>query len=316
LSNLSKEELDATLSGDPEELDVHLTLIERDLALDGIKAKAHCHCMVVDANGAVRPQRLAEFMRNAIVDYAIPKARVEEARQRDFKFKSTTAVSGLHAEARQIFTDLKNTGEGGELLLYLLAERFLKLPQILCKMDLKTSSKMHYHGADGVYASVTEDGILKLFWGESKIYQSIDSAMASCFNSLAPFLIDEDEEGSKRERDLMLLSSKADLGDERLSTSLKRYFDKSIPTSNRVKYCGIALVGYEVDLYLTKDNKLTHEEVVNGAKKEMEGWISSATDKVKYSKLDDFEIEILCFPIPSSQGFRDAFLKAMGFGGV
>ncbi|WP_223252149.1 Hachiman antiphage defense system protein HamA [Paracoccus mutanolyticus] len=47
-----------------------------------------------------------------------------------------------------MFTDLKSSGEGGELLLYLLTERFLGLPQILCKMSLKTSA--HYHGADGV----------------------------------------------------------------------------------------------------------------------------------------------------------------------
>lgn len=78
----------------------------------------------------------------------------------------------MHHEAIGTFTDLSNTGEGGEMLLYLLAERFLKVPQVLCKMDLKTDSHMHYHGADGVYASVNEGGLLKLFWGESKVYAS------------------------------------------------------------------------------------------------------------------------------------------------
>ncbi len=74
------------------------------------------------------------------------------------------------------------------MLLYLLAERFLGLPQVLCKMDLKTDSRMHYHGADGVYASVTEEGLLKLFWGESKIYADATDAIRDFLKSLAPFL--------------------------------------------------------------------------------------------------------------------------------
>ena len=84
-------------------------------------------------------------MRNAAADYAMPRAKVAEAKARDAKFNSTEAVAELVERAKRSFTDLATTGEGGELLLYLLAERFLKLPQILCKMDLKTDEKMHYH---------------------------------------------------------------------------------------------------------------------------------------------------------------------------
>ena len=45
------------------------------------------------------------------------------------------------------------------VLLFLLAERFLKLPQILCKMDLKTDPRMHYHGADGVSIGFCTDQV-------------------------------------------------------------------------------------------------------------------------------------------------------------
>ena len=37
------------------------------------------------------------------------------------------------------------------MLLYMLVQAFLGLPQLLCKMPLKTSSEMHYHGADGIH---------------------------------------------------------------------------------------------------------------------------------------------------------------------
>ncbi len=141
-------------------------------------------------------------MRNAAVDYAIPRSKLAAAKARDNKFNSTEAVAELVEQAKRSFTDLAKSGEGGEMLLFLLAERFLKLPQVLCKMDLKTDTRMHYHGADGVYAGVTTDGILKLYWGESKIYGDARAAIRDCLNSLAPFLIEPEHEEAGRERDL------------------------------------------------------------------------------------------------------------------
>lgn len=123
----------------------------------------------MDGNGRVQPYRLAEFMRNAIVDYAIPSSELVEAKARDSRFNSTEAVAELIERVDRSFTDLANTGEGGEMLLFLLTERFLKLRQILSKMDLKTGTRMHYHGADGVlYVGVTAEGTLKLYWGNQK----------------------------------------------------------------------------------------------------------------------------------------------------
>ena len=186
--------MNAALTGDPEALEVHLELVERDVVIDGHVVKIHCHCLTVDANGQVQPQRLAEFMRNAVANYAIPRAKMAKARERDFRNNSSDAVAALHEQAKRSFTDLANTGEGGEMLLFLLAERFLKLPQILCKMDLKTDKRMHYHGADGVYAGVSDDGILKLFWGESKIYGNPTDAIRDCLASIAPFLVEPEHE--------------------------------------------------------------------------------------------------------------------------
>lgn len=245
LSSITAADLTAALTGDPEALDVHLALVERDVLIDGHAVKIHCHSLTVDGNGRVQPGRLAEFMRNAVADYAIPRSQLAKAKARDEKYNSTDAVAALVEQARRSFTDLAKTGEGGEMLLFLLAERFLKLPQILCKMDLKTDSRVHYHGADGVYAGVTDDGILKLYWGESKIYKDASAAIKACLASLAPFLIEPEHEGAERERDLILLSDKADLSDAALTEALKRYFDKNSVMSKCVQYCGVALVGFD-----------------------------------------------------------------------
>lgn len=312
LSTITATDLASVLTGDPEALEVHLTLVERDVLVNGHSIKIHCHCLTVDGNGRIQPHRLAEFMRNAAADYAIPRSKLIEAKARDNKFNSTEAVTELVERAKRSFTDLSKSGEGGEMLLFLLAERFLKLPQILCKMDLKTDTRMHYHGADGVYAGVTQEGILKLYWGESKIYSDASAAIRDCLSSLAPFLIEPENEDAERERDLLLLSDKADLSNPVLTDALKKYFDKSSVMSKRVQYCGVALVGFDAPLYPKNDTKAVADEIVKASRAALTGWRDIIGKRLKSEKLDQMEIEFFCIPLPSAEGFRAAFLKAMG----
>ncbi|WDR00858.1 DUF1837 domain-containing protein [Devosia sp. J2-20] len=312
MAEFTAEELTKILSGDPEELGVHLQLVQRDVLIDGQKVKIHCHCLTSDANGKVKPKRLAEFMRDAVADYAIPRSKRDEAAKRDQKFKSTCAVAALHQQARDVFTDLGNTGEGGEMLLFLLAERFLGLPHVLCKMDLKTDTRMHYHGADGVYATVAEDGHLKLYWGESKIYGNATDAIRECLRSLAPFLLEEDHSGAERERDLLLLSDKADLSDPSLTEGFKRYFDRTLPQSNRVEYCGIALVGFDASFYPASDARGIADEIVAAARDGLSTWAKSVGLRLSEEKLEHFEVQFFCVPLPSADTFRSAFLEALG----
>lgn len=312
LSTITATDLEAALAGDPEALDVHLTLIERDVAVAGQSVRIHCHCLAIDGNGRVQLRRLAEFMRHAAADYAISRPKLAQAKARDAKFNSNDAVAALVEEAKRSFTDLATTGEGGELLLYLLAQRFLKLPQILCKMDLKSDPQVHYHGADGVYAGVTPEGTLKLYWGESKVYAKAADAITACLKSLAPYLVEEEHEGAERERDLILLSDKADLNNEELTAALRKYFDRSSPMSNRVRYCGVALVGFGVPFYPDEGAVGVADEIAAAVKEALADWVEKVGAGIVSNKLESLEIEFLCVPLPSAQGFRDVFLEVMG----
>jgi len=251
-------------------------------------------------------------MRNVVADYAVPRSKLAEAKARDLKYNSTEAVSALVEQARRSFTHLATTGEGGEMLLFLLAERFLKLPQILCKMDLKTDAQVHYHGADGVYAGVTEEGTLKLYWGESKIYKDASAAIRDCLASLAPFLVEPESENAERERDLILLSDKADLSDPSLTEALKRYFDRNSTMSKRVQYCGVALVGFDAAFYPGDGVKAVATQIAKAARAELKTWQTRIGERVKSEKLDQFEIQLFCLPLPSAESFRAAFRRAMG----
>lgn len=310
--DLTPDEFNAILCGDPDELRVHLVEVETNIKIEGVAVSVHCHCLTVDANGRVRLARLAEFMRGALVDYAIPKSKIEEARQRDARFNNSAAMINLHYQAKATFTDLNTSGEGGELLLFLLTERFLKIPQILCKMDLKTDSRMHYHGADGVYGRVDSDGILNLYWGESKFYGDVTDAIRDCLASLSPFLVEDEGENAERERDLVLLSDKVDLSNANLTEALKKYFNKASPQSNRVRYCGIALIGFDADFYPDETTEATAAKITESAKSALQRWIVNIKNRLLVEKLDKMKVEFFCVPVPSVERFRVEFKKALG----
>lgn len=312
MSSITLQDFESILSGDPEELGVHLDLVDRDITIEGHQVSVHCHCLALDGNGQISLGRLIEFMRDSIADYAIPRSKMAQAKARDERFNSTTAVMGLFHRAKATFTDLVKTGEGGELLLFLLAERFLGLPQVLCKMDLKTDPQMHYHGADGVHVGINEDGVLKLYWGESKMYKNATDAVRDCLSSLAPFLAEEQHEGAIRERDLVLLSDKADLNDPELTQAFRSYFDRNSPKSNRVKYCGVALICFDVSFYPDVGAEGVAEQIIEDARAEFEKVVQKVDHRLTTEKLSNFEIQFFCVPLPSVEEFRAIFLKTLG----
>jgi hypothetical protein len=251
-------------------------------------------------------------MRSCVIEYAIPRTKISEARARDLRNNSSSAIVALYEIAKRAFTDIKNSGEGGELLLFLLAERFLKLPQVLCKMDIKTSTRMHFHGSDGVYASVDRSGRLNLHWGESKIHKTAAQAIKACFSSLAPFLAEPDSEDAERERDLLLLADKANLDDPALLDAFKQYFDRSSPKSNKVRYSGLALVGFDANCYPSEDVDAVLDSVTKKIKKDLVGWNKVVGTRITAESLDKLDIHLFCVPLPSADKFRTEFIKVLG----
>jgi len=147
---------------------------------------------------------------------------------------------------------LEKTGEGGEILLYILVLEYLKIPQLISKMPLKTSGKVHYQGADGIhvkYDSVNDR--LNLYWGESKMYKSMSAAMDDCLSSVKGYLLDPQSAKSVQQRDLELITSNinANINDEDLENALVRYFDKDDDLSNQIEYKAVCFIGFDRNVY-------------------------------------------------------------------
>ena len=103
-------------------LDGHLVCVGDAQVLDGTSVTVRCHFVARTPNGQVLVRKLAQKLAAQVVEYCIPPSRIAEARSAG----STEAVLALQAEATELFTTLKRSGEAGELLLYLLLEVVLE----------------------------------------------------------------------------------------------------------------------------------------------------------------------------------------------
>ncbi|HEX9954750.1 MAG TPA: DUF1837 domain-containing protein, partial [Allosphingosinicella sp.] len=159
--------------GNVSDLSADLVEVEADCVVNGTCARTHCYSLALDGMQWPRVGLLVDTVCGFVVEYAIPRSKIQEAVVACEERGHNAPLTRLANEARGLFTHLKQSGEGGELLLYCLAEMVLGYPQVLAKMHLKTATDVHYHGADGVHASVDEDtGQLCLWWGESKLHKT------------------------------------------------------------------------------------------------------------------------------------------------
>tara|TARA_B100001989_G_scaffold221022_1_gene173699 strand:- start:738 stop:1682 length:945 start_codon:yes stop_codon:yes gene_type:complete len=297
-----------TIRGGEKVTDTHLKILNDSILVSDSKTNVHCYRLPIDANGRVRFKPLAEFLKHRIVDYAIPRKRIDAAKESLNKTGSTAALLKLQSEAKGLFTSLAKSGEGGELLVFALAEAVFGLSQIICKMSLKTSSEMHYHGADGVYAEGVEGGILKVYWGESKLYGDATTAVRNCLNSLAPFLNEPDSEGAARSRDVFLINEFSDFEDPKLTEGLKRYFNLDDTKSLSLRHCGIALIGFDSDAYLDdglNDDEAALEKKLND---QMPAWLKQIKNRIGKEGIDQYDIHFICIPMRAVEDFRSYFI--------
>ncbi|QLA16667.1 DUF1837 domain-containing protein [Desulfolutivibrio sulfoxidireducens] len=301
----------AAVRGGTKVTDAHLRVIEKDVEIEGTLTRLHCYAPTLDGNGRLRIKRLAQFLRDRIISYAIPRPRLEKAQEYLNENNCPSEILKLQADAKNLFTKLKTSGEGGEFLLFALAEAVFEFTQILCKMSLKTASGVHYHGSDGVYAQCDDAGYLHVYWGESKVYGDAINAITDCLKSLAPFLRDEPAEDASSARDIFLINEFADFSDQNLIAALKRYFDDDDAMSNKLRYCGVALVGFDCKGFPAKGETGVWETIEPALKAALPNWSAHVGKRIVQEKLESFDIHFICVPMRSVDEFREYFLSLL-----
>lgn len=299
--------LQAHVRGEPDTIDAYLHHLAPEATINGTRATYRNYFVACERDGRPRVDKLTRKLAWNVVDYCIPRSRIAEARLAMERHNSTEPMARLQDEARGLFTHLTQSGEGGELLLYLLLEAVLRIPQVLCKMPLKTSAEMHVHGADGVHARALDDGGLAIYWGESKLHSTVSSAVSKGMASLAELLTGDLHH---TQRDMLLLRDHADLGDPALTQALRTFFDDDDPNSTKVEFRGACLVGFD---YTDYPNLATLEaELEAEVRLAVETWVKKAQTAITTHELKAIELEIFFVPVPSVADFRASMRKALG----
>jgi hypothetical protein len=340
----------------------YLDTIEQTQLIGGTRTNFYSHMITRDGNGSPRLDDFADFLVRHVVEYAIPRSRISEAKSKDaasglsthivrlnleaqklftplktsgeggelllfvlgevllklpqlfckmsvktaggVHFHGADGIHGLNLEAQKLFTPLKTSGEGGELLLFVLGEVLLKLPQLFCKMSVKTAGGVHFHGADGIHVGIDpNDGALELYWGESKFHSTFDSAIADCLDSVSPFL---KREADSDLEDLLLLQTHLDLGNPKYTEAIKQLLDKDNPGFKSVKYCGLCLIGFN------DENVYTPKATKDLIRAESNKWKHSMKRRLTNRSLESFHVHFFCLPVICVDSFRNRLLERLG----
>jgi len=305
--DLFADMLNSLVRGDPNDFLHLLTAYDVPVPLEGSSATVRTHFLATDANGSPAVELLGTAMARAAMDFCIPRSRIEHALKHLQATGSASHFSRLEQQARELFVEGDGTGEGGELLLFLLMEQVLKVPQILAKMSLKTNSNVHVHGSDGVHAKLGDDGVLDLYWGESKLYQSSSDAFTDCFDSIGPFL---GADGDTRRRDLLLVRESLNVQQDDLAAHLVQYFDETSAKALELRWNGVCLVGFDYSEY-PDVKKLAAAESAK-IRHAMKRWQNSIFKRLEKNSLLAVNIDVFCIPFPDVDALRKMVRKKLG----
>ncbi len=292
-------------------LSAFLTEAAEEFIIGDTKTSIRTYYLQLDSKGLPRLKDLHLALARHIIDYAIPRTKIIAAAKEYDETQSTAKLVSLADKSRELFTSLDKTGEGGELLLFAFCEQVLKLPLVIAKMNLKTDTEMHFHGADGVYAGLTKDGNLSLYWGESKVYGNRSKAADDCFESLSKLLITNGGADAEVERDFELLRDYSDLGNEKLTEQLQSMLMSENPEFNDIEFRAVCLIGFSDDTYPKTAHTISNENLKDAVRSKIEAYSKSISHYVDKHKLKRFEIISICLPIPSADEFREQFLKSI-----
>lgn len=315
MSQRIEEALQRLLVDSNGEIKTRLAEVVTHVNITDTLTKCHCYCLKVDSNNNLRLNDLIDYIDEKILEYAIPKKEIDEAKEHMARTGSTSKIVRLRRKAEGLFTDLEKTGEGGEILLYILVQDLLKIPQLISKMSLKTSGQLHYQGADGIHVDYDPvKSTLNLYWGEAKMYGKMNDAMTKCMESLKAFILDPLSSASAQARDLQLITANitANVNDPDLEDALVRYFDKDDDMSNNIVYKGICFIGFDIDNYPSGKIVKTTNQVIAEIQNEIKAWHETLANKVKsHANLDLKEIHVFLLPFPSVAEFRKIYLETV-----
>jgi hypothetical protein len=301
-------DLSSYLSASRENYDACLDVVEHAERIEGGQAVTRLHHVRFNANGTPMLTELAECLVRHLIDYCI------STRHRTGPLTNQEAMR-LAQEARRLLAqrpldadDSDQTGQAGEVLLYFLVEAVLGAPQVVAKSELKTNPQLEVNGSDGIHMRVANDGILDIYFGESKIYQDVGQALSAALKSIELF-----HDGGLCRHEFSMVTKHFKYADSEAKQAIMDLLDAGKPGGTaRVNHA--LLVGYDWHDYgvspvdaQARLSDLFRMRYVGDAPR-LHQLFAKRLASFKHKHL---RLEVFFLPFHNVQAFRDAFREAL-----
>lgn len=227
-----------------------IDVIEHDYIITGVETTIRLHHLKFDGNKRPMVSALADTLYTYIIDYCL------SAKNRSGPLTNKQSAL-LTKEARKLFrhptvTDESpdKTGEAGETLLYFLMEAVLKAPQMVSKMELKTNHRDEVKGSDGIHAKWNDEiSMVDFYFGESKLYKCVSSAMDSALKSIDSF-----HDVKMYAHEFSMVTKHFKYADDAVKEEISNLFINGNPGPN-VRINHACLIGYDFQGYVDVINE-------------------------------------------------------------
>ena len=273
-------------------------------------------------NGEPTIDEFIEYLYSRLINFCIPVKEQIKAKQLFLETDDYRHIVDMNDKARDLFVKSKKlqeaSGEPGELITFILLEEAIGAPQVACKMYLKTNRNMQVYGSDGIHLYYDkEEDMLKVIWGESKIYDQLSMALDKICESISSFR-GETSEVNGRERDIQILKDHLSVKNKELEEAILKYFDPYEEESNKVIDCHACFVGFDY-AELKKLEKLGKEEREKYFSEKYLERIKSACnlfeDKIKKHSIHHLEYIFFLIPFKDVNELREKFYRKLGISG-
>lgn len=301
--------IEKLISVNPTDYEACIDVIQHECEVSDVQANMRIHHLKFDGNGRPMTKALANMLYEYIIDYCIA------SKNRPTELTSRQATK-LTKEARNLFRhpDISDkspdkTGEAGEVLLFFLMEAILKAPQLVSKMELKTNRRDEIKGSDGIHVKWNdEDKVVDFYFGESKLYRDIGSAITDALESINSFHASE-----MYKHEFTMVTKHFKYADEESKSAVIELIKLGEPGQS-VRINHACLIGYNWEEY----NRLTPakpDKLLQDFKERLLQDSTRLSDHLN-KRFSSFERKQLCFdvffiPFPSVKDFRNEFNAAL-----
>lgn len=202
-------------------------------------------------------------------------------------------------------------GKYGELLLYILTEKFLKTPLVSHKLSLITNTNDQVKGGDGIFFGDYKDELAILI-GESKIHQGAAGAMEDALESLDRFY--DNYSSGQLGHEMFIARSNISENFSSLDDAESLY-QAFTPGTKQYKGCVKAhpvLLVFESSKISTIEEKAKNKDE---AEQMLSDWLTVRSKEIqkllddklnKYSELKKVYIDVFLMPLTSVSKFKHA----------